>query len=278
MKNCPNCNASVSDTAKFCNKCGYNFEKKAELFINREFCVNCGAEVPNDSVFCPECGCNIKEQKRNEEKRKAEEEQKRKEIEEKTKNDSVIENGILKKYSGSETNVIIPGTVTEIGEYAFYKCENLTSIEIPNSVTIIGKCAFNCKNLVEIIVHKENKHYLSDNGVLYTKDKKTLVCYPNGKSEKYFSIPTGVTTIGEYAFNKCKNLTSIEIPNSVITIGERAFYECENLTSIEIPISVENIYNNVFYGCKKIKKIRIPKAWRKEETIDFGRKVKIIYY
>ena len=104
--------------------------------------------------------------------------------------------------------------VKVIGDYAFYWCRNLNSIDIPNSVTTIGHSAFwDCKSLTNI------------------------------------NIPNSVTTIGECAFVGCESLTSINIPNIVTTIGHSAFAFCDSLTSINIPNSVTTIGHSAFDLC-----------------------------
>ena len=108
-------------------------------------------------------------------------------------------------------------SVTTIGDSAFYDCNNLTSVVIPNSVTTIGSSAFyGCNNLTSVV------------------------------------IPNSVTTIGSSAFDGCNNLTSVVIPNSVTTIGDYAFSGCNNLTSVVIPNSVTTIGSSAFYGCNNL--------------------------
>ena len=147
------------------------------------------------------------------------------------------------------TSVEIPNSVTSIGNNAFQRCGGLTSVEIPNSVTSIGgSCFSNCNNLAEIIVDSGNMYYTSEDGVLYNKDMSTIINFPGGKSGD-FIIPNSVTSIGIAAFDGCTKLTSVEIPNSVTSIGKAAFQSCGGLTSVEIPNSVTSIGNNAFDWC-----------------------------
>ena len=153
----------------------------------------------------------------------------------------------------SLTSVTIPGSVTRIGEYAFSKCESLTSVTIPNSVTSIGWGAFsNCAALTGIRVAEGNSHYSSDaSGVLFSKDKTTLVQCPGAFSGSY-AIPNSVTSIGDYAFSGCSSLTSVTIPDSVTSIGKWAFSECKSLTSVTIPGSVTSIGVGAFASCTSL--------------------------
>ncbi len=100
--------------------------------------------------------------------------------------------------------------VTSIGDFAFYDCYNLTSIEIPNRVKSISDFAFyDCGSLTSITVDSSNTAYKSIDGVLYSKDGTELICYPAGKTAITFTIPNSVTSIGNYAFYSCDNLNTI---------------------------------------------------------------------
>ena len=159
------------------------------------------------------------------------------------------------------TSIIIPNSVTSIEGGAFWSCHYLKSITIPSSVTSIGDgvCA-DCYQLTEINVESGNTEYTSENGVLFNKNKTTVLCYPAGKTESSYTIPNGVTNIATYAFYDCSRLTSVIIPNSVTSIGRSAFSDCENIKSVIIPNSVTSIGNDAFMDCNNLSLITIPNS------------------
>jgi hypothetical protein len=105
-----------------------------------------------------------------------------------------------------------------------------------------------CFSLTVINVDATNTAYSSVDGVLYDKNKTALLQYPAGKTGA-FTIPGSVTSIGNWAFFSCFNLTRITIPGSVTSIGNRAFAYCTRLVSITIPSSVTSIGDHAFSEC-----------------------------
>ena len=158
-------------------------------------------------------------------------------------------------------NTVIPNNVVSIGDGAFGGCSGLTSIIIPQSVVEIGNGAFfGCNSLTSINLEDGNTMYSSVNGILFNKDKTTIILYPAGKTDISYSIPNSVVEVGDYAFNGCNKLTSVIIPNSVTSIGKWAFYGCSGLTSVAIPNSVICIGDYAFSGCSELASVTIPNS------------------
>ena len=180
------------------------------------------------------------------------------------------------------TSVTIPNGVTSIGEFTFYNCTGLTSVTIPNSVTSIGAQAFwdctgltsitigngvtsiardafyGCEGLTSINVAEDNLNYASIDGVLYSKDKKTLIMCPHGKTGSV-TIPNSVTSIESGAFSGC-GLTSINVAEDNLNYAsiDGVLYSKDKKTLIRVPItktsftipnSVTSIGGFAFSGC-----------------------------
>ena len=157
------------------------------------------------------------------------------------------------------TSVTIPGGVTAIEIGAFYGCCDLASIKIPNSVTSIGHSAFyDCTSLASIKI---------PNSV--TSIAEYTFYYCTGLTS--ITIPNSVTSIGRYAFSGCISLTSIEIPDSVTSIGWSAFDSCIGLTSVTIPCGVTSIGDSAFWGCNSLPYVTIGNKTYKPQTVTNGK-------
>ena len=147
----------------------------------------------------------------------------------------------------SLTSLNIPESVTTIYDEAFAGCTSLTSFSISaNVIRFAGNTLNRCTSLKEINVASENPEYLSEDGVLYSRNKRSIIKYPIARPQTDYVIDANVDTIISYAFEDCNNLTKVEIPEGVKIIGYRAFADCENIAQFSIPKSVTNIYDEVF--------------------------------
>ena len=144
------------------------------------------------------------------------------------------------------TRVTIPDSVTNIGERAFCACSGLTSVTIPDRVTSIGDYAFyNCVGLTSVMIPDS-----------VTNIGERAFCACSGLTS--VTIPGRVTSIGNYAFAHCRDLSSVTICNGVTVIGDFEFYNCSGLTHVLISDSVTSIGAWAFDNCKKLTSITIP--------------------
>ncbi|MDR1247659.1 MAG: leucine-rich repeat protein [Clostridiales Family XIII bacterium] len=138
--------------------------------------------------------------------------------------------GVLTGYNGAGGNVVIPAysadgiKVVNIGEYAFYNCASLKTVEFPDGLDYIWNFAFqNCTSLETV------------------------------------TIPDGLTQLGSYTFGGCTSLTSVDLPDSLTNIASFCFRDCTSLNAINLPNSITIIRNYVFAGCSSLETFDFPK-------------------
>lgn len=172
-------------------------------------------------------------------------------------------------FSGPDlTGVNIPNTIKYIYSSAFNNCTNLTSVTIPNSVTMLDNAFGNCTNLTNVTINGNSLKVIG-NSAFYLCSSLTSINLPYSlkiigdhafhfcSSLTSINIPNSVESIRASAFNNCSSLTSIDIPNSVTSIGDHAFNRCTNLRSVTLGNSIVEIGNNAFEGCNSINRVYI---------------------
>lgn len=212
--------------------------------------------------------------------------------------------------------ISLPNSIEYVDDGAFYSCKLIPEIELPEKkvsdyddydvrVAVDFDVIHSLKNLKglkrirlsekiqdtigidllqeleEINVDEKNENFSSNEGILFSKDKKRLIVYPKARKEKAYSVPDGVTIIEAGAFSGCKNIEQVFFPDSLEGIEIRTFYKCnklrqveirrnvkyiredafkkcENLKSVKLPDSLKRIYTGAFEGCRKLEDINIP--------------------
>ena len=206
------------------------------MAINHAFCPLCGAVIPvdlsQDAMICPSCGrpfintqavfadptpltpktpCSPATTFS------------KKEFSTTPLSDLEIEYGVLRRYKGKNSYVILPDCIKEIGSNAFLAARNLRSVVLPDSITKIGAQAFSeCRQLVKL------------------------------------RLPNMVTLIGKGAFSGCKSLTEVAIPNGVQTVANDTFWGCTALNAVHFPPTLRRIETNAFHGCTALLSVGVP--------------------
>ena len=212
----------------------------------------------------------------------------------------VKEIGAKAFYDTSVKKLLLPGTLTKIGDSAFEDSDALTEIDFSHvrndlvyGAHIFASCGslakvsitdnvgpmefssvfYKCSNLEKVEVSPNNENYESDADVLYSKGKETLLYYPDGKTGE-FTIPAETKRIGGGVFRAKSNITRITIPANVIEIGENAFEKCANLTEVIFAAPAENeqaeplrIGDGAFCNCTALTSITLP---ARTESIGVG--------
>lgn len=201
------------------------------------------------------------------------------------------------------TEIILPDSVESIGMNAFDGCTNLKNIKMPNKMTFIGRDAFFdcssleyitipstlfvnendfcfCDSLKSINVDEENPYHKSVDGILYTKDMKTLLRCPMALSAKKLEIPYGVEVIKYASFKGCSKVKSVYIPESVSKIEFLAFCECDSLREIHFQTKDVCSFTSIAINCAGNKKLKyyFPKGTKKQymRILDINKNNRIV--
>ena len=177
-------------------------------------------------------------------------------------NGMINDNNVLMYYYGNEATVVIPDSVTSIGNSAFRNCTSLTSVTIPDSVTSIGDDAFmDCTGLTSVTYTGTLAGWCAIDFLNYSANplaNKKAILYISNLPVTDVQIPNNATEIKNYAFGGYTKLTSVTIPDTVTSIGDSAFLGCTSLTSVTIPDSVTSIGDYAFYNCTRLMSVTIP--------------------
>ncbi|MDE7419947.1 MAG: leucine-rich repeat domain-containing protein [Muribaculaceae bacterium] len=149
------------------------------------------------------------------------------------------------------TSVVIPNSVTSIGDEAFGFCFGVEKSAYPNTLKNPFPHGYN-------IAYNPEGSIIED-GWVWGPEKSAVYFAPISLEGEY-TLPESVTSIGDYAFSLCSGLTSVTIPNSVTSIGDEAFRECSGLTSVTIPNSVTSIGKATFNQCSGLTSVVIPNS------------------
>lgn len=156
--------------------------------------------------------------------------------------------------------ITIPDGIINIENEAFGYCESLRSITIPASVSNILYTAFTCCDaLTAFVVDENNLNYTSIDGVLYTKDEKTLVQYPNSRTNDggVYNIPYGTSTLENWAFYYNTSLETVVIPETVSDVGFA--FMSSRIKHVNIPEGIKFL-NYTFSGCLNLESVELPKS------------------
>lgn len=174
----------------------------------------------------------------------------------------IIENGVLKKWPcdkiPDDGKVVIPNTVTEIGENAFRECNELTAVEIPNSVIIIKANAFfSCKGLTTVSI-PSSVETIEKGAFQYCSALTSVI------------IANGVKKIDDYAFSGCSNISKVVIPNSVKYMGTRVFLDCASLVTVKLSENILSIPHSTFNRCYSLKNVDFSSRLARVEDYAFS--------
>ena len=177
-------------------------------------------------------------------------------------------------------SVIRDKEVKRIAPYAFEDCNVLKRITIPSTLTRLSEQAFfGCGGLESIEVDKSNSAFLSEGGVLFSKDRAALYVYPCNKPDEIYTIPSSVICIYDNAFFANTRAKKIVISENTRVIGNGAFFSCDSLEEIFVPKGVESIGYAAFSCCERLENISVAKdnpSYREIDGVVFSNDMTVL--
>lgn len=177
-------------------------------------------------------------------------------------------------YQGTDAQVIIPSSyegqaVTRINSDAFKNNTGVTSVFLPESIAEVEDHLFYCcANLTDIQVSDRNPAFVSVDGVLYSRDRKVIWAYPEGKTDASYAVPDTVERIGRGAFRNSK-LQSVTLPASVTTVDGYAFCQCSDLQELTLSEGLRYIGFDAFSFCRKLTSVTLPESLKTLDSYAF---------
>ena len=164
------------------------------------------------------------------------------------------------------TGFAVPTEVEILAPYSFTGCTQLSSVTLSPSVSEVKNAFTDCFTLTQVNVDVSNIYFSSLSGVLTSKDGKTLVYYPGGKTSASYTVPAIVTSLGEGAFMRHTHLETLSLQSSVTFIDNYAVWGCNSLKKITVPTTVTSFAANALTGAKNMKVWGYPNSKAEEYT------------
>ena len=161
-------------------------------------------------------------------------------------------------YSVTLTDLHLPETMTVLEPDSFSGCTHLQHIRLPDRLMEIDGAFSNCESLIGFSVSPEHPGFLDVDGVLFSRDRSVLFCYPCGSPCEAYSIPAGTECIAAYAFRGAAHLKTVRIPDSVFSVEEFAFAQCGKLQEIIFPDSVAYLDEDGLHACPALTRVQLP--------------------
>lgn len=161
--------------------------------------------------------------------------------------------------AGRTEPLVIPDTVTYLGDDGLANCTKLTGLTIPDGLRWSSNALTFCNGLLNIHVYDSNPNYAEVDGVLFSKELQTLVQFPCGRTGRY-DIPEGTVTVGYAAFCRMEQPMIVAMPDTVEIIDGSAFSYSTGLTQLTLSGKLREIYAHAFTGCKQMENVVLPET------------------